>query len=240
MTPAESTLRIHDRSLWAPPPASPGRATADSPDRSLPGRKTEATRPWVLLDRDGTLNRECHYLNDPARLELLPGALEGLVELGRAGVGLAVVTNQSGLARGLITEDQLRAIHQRLDEWFCAAGVEVVGYYICPHGPEAQCGCRKPAVGLAEQAARDWGMQWDRTFVVGDKPADLGLARAIGATPVLVQTGYGLETERSLSTADRAGVLVVADLQAAAQSILARLAAPPAVAAPPLSHRRPA
>ncbi|MFM8288995.1 MAG: D-glycero-alpha-D-manno-heptose-1,7-bisphosphate 7-phosphatase [Planctomycetaceae bacterium] len=195
------------------------------------------TRPWVLLDRDGTLNVECHYLNDPARLELLPGVLPALARLQARGVGLAVVTNQSGLARGLITPTQLRAIHDRLGDWLRQAGVELAGIYVCPHGPDDHCGCRKPAPGLAWQAARDWGIDLSRAWVVGDKRADLELATAIGARGILVRTGYGRETEQSLDPASRASAIVVEHLEAAADAILAALDSPPP--APPSPQAAP-
>lgn len=183
-------------------------------------------RPWVLLDRDGTLNHECHYLNDPAALELLPGVLSALARLQARGVGLAVVTNQSGIARGLITPAQLDAIHERLTNWLRQAGVELAGIYVCPHGPADQCACRKPAPGLARQAARDWGIDLSRAWVVGDKRADLELATAVGARGILVRTGYGRETEPTLGASRRADWTIVEHLEAAADAILAALDTP--------------
>lgn len=202
------------------PPTNPAGPAFQPPTSGANSSGSRST--WVLLDRDGTLNHECHYLNDPERLELLPGVCDALVRLARGGVGLAVVTNQSGVARGLITPAQLQAIHDRLTGWLREAGVELAGIYVCPHGPEARCDCRKPAPGLALQAARDWNIDLTHAYIVGDKQADLDLAISVGATPVLVRTGYGLETERAWSRVPPSPVTVVDNLVQATDWILAR------------------
>ncbi|MBF0166007.1 MAG: D-glycero-beta-D-manno-heptose 1,7-bisphosphate 7-phosphatase [Alphaproteobacteria bacterium] len=153
------------------------------------------SRRFVLIDRDGTLNVERDYLSDPDGLELIPGAGEGLRLLRDRGFGLAVMTNQSGIARGYFTQASLDAIHQRLTELLAGEGIVLDGIYVCPHGPDEDCTCRKPLPGMVLQAARDLGFDPEQAFVIGDKTADVELGRAVGATSILVRTGYGREHE---------------------------------------------
>ncbi|HVX16274.1 MAG TPA: HAD family hydrolase [Pirellulales bacterium] len=147
---------------------------------------------FVLLDRDGTINVERHYLSDPEQIELLPNAAAGLAEMQRLGLGLAVVTNQSGVARGLFDEARLEQIHDRLRELLRVSGVELAAIACCTHHPDAGCRCRKPLPGLVEAVARDHEFSAWASFVIGDKPCDVDLGQAIGATTLLVRTGYGL------------------------------------------------
>lgn len=155
----------------------------------------ESPRDVALLDRDGTIIEDRHYLSDPAGVVLLPGAAEGLRLLGQAQVTRVVLTNQSGVATGRIQPEILPLIHRRLVELLQAAGADLEGIYICPHAPDDGCACRKPATGLAFQAARDLGIDLDRSFMVGDKPADIELARRLGVPAFLVATGEGMITE---------------------------------------------
>ena len=175
-------------------------------------------RRFVLLDRDGTLIVEKHYLSDPDAVELIEGAAEGLRRLADRDLGLVVVTNQSAIGRGYLDEDTLALIHARLLELLRAEGVTLDGIYFCPHHPDAGCECRKPRTGMALRAAGEHGFDPARSFVVGDAASDMELARGLGATGVLVRTGYGAETEaRSPRPAD----VVADDLRAAAGRILA-------------------
>ncbi|MGE4553448.1 MAG: D-glycero-alpha-D-manno-heptose-1,7-bisphosphate 7-phosphatase [Desulfovibrionaceae bacterium] len=185
-----------------------------TPAPSVPPRR------FVLLDRDGTLMEDRHYLADPAGVALVPGAAAGLRALAAAGLGLVVVSNQSGVGRGYFTEADVAAVNGRLAELLAAEGVVMDGWYHCPHGPDEGCACRKPAPGLALAAARDLGFDPARGFVVGDKSADVDLARAIGAAGVLVLTGKG-EKHRARCAPD----FVARDLAEAADWILARLRA---------------
>jgi heptosyltransferase-2 len=148
----------------------------------------------VFLDRDGTLNRDVGYLSDPDQLELLPGVEPAVRALNDAGFRVVVVTNQSGVARGLITAPQLDAIHRRLTERLRAAGAVIDEILCCPHHPEARCGCRKPEPALVAEAQARLGIDLARSFVVGDKLADVRLARRVGAKSVLVRTGHGQQT----------------------------------------------
>jgi len=151
--------------------------------------------PAVFLDRDGTINHDVGYLSSPGELELLPGSAEALRRLGEAGLKLIVVTNQSGIARGLIEEMRIADIHARLDEMLHEHGAGVDAYYYCPHHPEhgerVECDCRKPGPGMARTAAREHGIDLSRSYFVGDKYSDIMLGKNAGGRTVLVLTGYG-------------------------------------------------
>lgn len=170
-----------------------------------------------MLDRDGTINVERNYLSDPGELELLPGATEGIRRLRDAGLGVAVVTNQSGLARGYFDAATLDRIHARLNELLAEDRASVDGIYVCPHKPGEGCRCRKPGPGLAEQVAAATGADLSRCFVVGDKECDIELGRGVGATTILVLTGYGA---KELQTGAVRPDHVAADLREAAGIIL--------------------
>ncbi len=156
-----------------------------------------ACRRMVLLDRDGTLIEDRHYLADPQGVTLLPGAMEGLRTMSAAGIRAVVLTNQSGVARGWITPAQLAAVHHRLTALLEAGGVRLAGIFSCPHGPDAGCACRKPAEGLARQAADALGFALPEAVVVGDKASDLELGHRLGVPAILVRTGEGLATLQS-------------------------------------------
>jgi D-glycero-D-manno-heptose 1,7-bisphosphate phosphatase len=175
------------------------------------------SRRFVLVDRDGTLIVERNYLADPAGVELVPGAAEGLRALAQAGFGLVLVTNQSGIARGYFSEATLAAIHARLVELLAQHDVRLDGIYHCPHAPSDECQCRKPRTLLAERAAAEHHFSLTHSFVVGDNTVDIELGRNIGATSILVETGHGTRVlTGQLATADH----VVADLGAAARLIM--------------------
>ncbi len=156
-------------------------------------------RRFVLLDRDGTIIVERHYLTDPNAVELLDGAGSALRRLADLGLGLVVVTNQSALARGLLDPDTLDEIHRRMAEQLRAHGVELDAIYHCPHHPDESCACRKPRTGMVDRAAAALDFDATQCFVVGDTAGDMELGRAVGATTLLVRTGYGAETAESSS-----------------------------------------
>jgi D-glycero-D-manno-heptose 1,7-bisphosphate phosphatase len=155
------------------------------------------TRRFVLVDRDGTINEERHHLADPAELALIPGAAAALVRLRDGlGMGIAVVTNQAEIGRGNLTRERLDEIHARLLELLEAeGGATVDAIFVCPHAPEDSCSCRKPAPGLALQAAERFGFAPSDAIVIGDHARDMGMGRAIGATTVFVRTGHGPSEE---------------------------------------------
>ena len=148
-------------------------------------------RRFVLLDRDGTVIEERHYLADPDGVALIPGAAHGLRALRRAGFGLVIVTNQAGIARGLLTLDTLARIHARMNDLLAIEDARVDGIYFCPHGPDDGCPCRKPRTGLVQTAAAEHGFEPRASFVVGDNAGDILLAKNLPATSILVRTGYG-------------------------------------------------
>ena len=154
-------------------------------------------RPFILLDRDGTLNVEKHYLSDPDQLALFPGTGSALKRLRELGYGLAVLTNQSGVGRGYFGLDAVERVHDRLRELLAADGASVDGIFVCPHGPDEACDCRKPLPGLAEQARAEFGFDPQRAVMIGDKAADIGLGQAIGAATILVRTGWGADAEKA-------------------------------------------
>jgi D-glycero-D-manno-heptose 1,7-bisphosphate phosphatase len=152
-----------------------------------------ALRPAVFVDRDGTLLEERDYLASPDDVELVPGTIEALGRLRRSGFLVVVVTNQSGIARGLYTEGDYRAVASRVDEILDEAGVIPDGTEYCPHHPDftGPCECRKPAAGMHRRAARALGIDLRRSFFVGDKLSDVAVADTVGGKGVLVLTGYG-------------------------------------------------
>ena len=150
-------------------------------------------RRFVILDRDGTLIHGRPYLADPQEVELVVGAAQALGRLRDRGMGIIVVTNQSGVGRGYFDLDRLAEIHGRVEQLLQAAGVRTDGIFFCPHTPDDGCACRKPRPGLVERAAEelDFDPRW--SFVVGDNVCDIELGRAVGATTLLVRTGYGAQ-----------------------------------------------
>ena len=153
------------------------------------------SKRYVVLDRDGTVIYDRHYLSDPADVELLPGAAEGLRRLTEMGFGLVLLSNQSGVNRGYFDHDSVHACNERMAELLRPYGVCFEAMYYCPHTPDEACGCRKPATGLMDRAARDLGFDPADAFMIGDKTADMGVGRNSGATTILVRTGKGAAHE---------------------------------------------
>lgn len=152
----------------------------------------------VILDRDGVLNYEApagRYLSDPAEFRWLPGALEGLALLRSAGMRLSVATNQAGIGRGVMSLEQLAAVHARMQAEAAAHGGALDAVLYCPHAPEELCACRKPEPGLIRQAIERSGIEAADSIVVGDDRRDLEAARRAGVAAVLVRTGKGRTTE---------------------------------------------
>lgn len=152
----------------------------------------------ILLDRDGTLIVERNYLCDPDGVELERGVLPALQELSRAGYLLVVVTNQSGIGRGLYGLAEFEAVQARLEELLAAGGVRLAATYHCPHHPTAgvgeflrDCPCRKPEPGMLEQAVRELDLDRAASVMVGDNLSDVGAGHAAGMRTVLVRTGHG-------------------------------------------------
>jgi len=167
-------------------------------------------RPAAFLDRDGTIIVEREFLADPAGVELIPGAADGMRALRRAGFALVVVTNQSGIGRGLFDLPQFRAVQARLDEILAAEEIHLDGVYLCPHRPDDGCDCRKPAPALYCQAAHELGLDLRASLYIGDRLSDVDAALTLGGTGILVRTGYGAAVEAALARSGRAGTHPVA------------------------------
>jgi D-glycero-D-manno-heptose 1,7-bisphosphate phosphatase len=152
----------------------------------------------IFLDRDGTLNAEKDYVFRYEDWEWIPGVVDGLKTLAGLGFRLVVVSNQSGVARGYYTGADVKTLHARVAKDLREKGVDVAGFYFCPHGPGEGCACRKPAPGLLVQAEKDLNIDFARSFLVGDKLIDVQAAQSVGVQPILVGTGYGLQEKGAL------------------------------------------
>ena len=150
-------------------------------------------KQFVLLDRDGTIIKERHYLSDPQQVELVANATQGLRLMQEMNLGLVGITNQSAIGRGFFDEVRLEQIHQRMGELLSAEAVYLDGIYYCPHTPADDCQCRKPRVDLVYRAAKALEFTPHESFVIGDKPCDIELGQGVGATTFLVRTGYGAQ-----------------------------------------------
>jgi len=181
----------------------------------------------VFLDRDGTIIREVDYLSRLEEIELLPGATEAILKLNRRQIPVILVTNQSGIARGKITEEFVKQSHLLLNQLLAQKEAHIDNFFYCPHHPEIGaapyrtiCSCRKPAPGLLLQAAREHGLDLEKSFVIGDKLIDVKMAQKVRARGILVKTGYG---NRELKLIEKSGVnpdQICTDISEAAEWIL--------------------
>lgn len=158
-------------------------------------------QPAIFLDRDGTMNVDIGYVSSPDELEIYPWAPEAVRMINHAGFKAIVVTNQSGVARGLYTEETLASIHHRLMSELERGNAYLDEIYYCPHHPRVGgpsyrmvCDCRKPLPGMLRKAERELRIDLQNSFVIGDKASDVELAKNGGTSSVLVLTGYGRET----------------------------------------------
>jgi D-glycero-D-manno-heptose 1,7-bisphosphate phosphatase len=150
-------------------------------------------RRFIVLDRDGTIIEEREYLSQPEQVTLITGAGAALRELQQMGFGLVVITNQSGVGRGIFDQADLERVHERLRELLEREGVQLDGLYVCPHNPDDDCDCRKPKLGLLQKAAKDLGFTLESSIVIGDKAGDIEMGHRAGALTFLVRTGYGAQ-----------------------------------------------
>lgn len=152
----------------------------------------------VFLDRDGTINVEVDFVRTPDQLQLIPGAAKAIRQLNEHGLTTCIISNQSGIARGLLSEDDLILIHDRLRQELAKEGARIDAIYYCPHHPTIGnapyvrvCECRKPGTAMLQWGEKEFNLNLARSFVVGDRLGDIGAGKAVGATTVLVRTGYG-------------------------------------------------
>jgi D-glycero-D-manno-heptose 1,7-bisphosphate phosphatase len=151
----------------------------------------QALRPAVFIDRDGTVCEEVGYLNHISRFRMFPFVAAALRRLNEAAYPVIVVTNQSGVARGYFPESLVYEVNQRMTQQLSESGARVDAIYYCPHNPSESCNCRKPRTGMLDRAAREHTLDLQRSFMVGDRYADIELARNARARGILVRTGYG-------------------------------------------------
>jgi D-glycero-D-manno-heptose 1,7-bisphosphate phosphatase len=177
-------------------------------------------RRAVFLDRDGTIIEDAGYLGDPLKVRLLPGAAAAIRQLNQRGFPVLVVTNQSGIARGLLSLEDYQATERRLDEVLAAEDAALDAHYFCPHLPEISggCECRKPGTLLYRQAAERFGIELSRSWWIGDRVRDILPAKTFGGAGILVLTGAGND---EATTASAQGFITSSDLCTAVQSIVA-------------------
>jgi D-glycero-D-manno-heptose 1,7-bisphosphate phosphatase len=175
----------------------------------------------VILDRDGVINADSPcYIKSPAEWQAITGSLYAISRLKRAGYRVVIATNQSGLARGLFDTAVLNQIHAEMLRQLALQQASVDGIFYCPHGPEADCRCRKPKPGLFFDIATHFGISLHDVVAVGDSLRDLQAAAAAGAKPVLVKTGNGLKTLEKLPESALADTPVYENLAAVADKLL--------------------
>lgn len=186
-------------------------------------------RKAVFLDRDGTLNVDSAYPSRYEEIAVYPESFEAIRKLNRAGLLAVVVTNQSAVGRGLLTEDALNDIHSRLCASFASHDARLDAIYFCPHyalAPDPryrrECDCRKPGTGLALRAAADLGIDLGSSYIIGDKAEDIIFGMNIRAVPVLVLTGSGRESLTKLQEQGLEPAHVAENILQAADWILDR------------------
>ena len=167
----------------------------------------------MFADRDGTIIEDRHYIADPADVALIPGSAEALIRLRALGFALVVVTNQSGIGRGLYTLADYRRVAAETDRQLAEAGVTTDATYFCTDAPggDPETTCRKPSPVLYRQAARDLGLVLPGSYFVGDKLSDVLPAATLGGTGILVRTGHGAEAEERMTEEMRMDAAKVAE-----------------------------
>ncbi len=155
-------------------------------------------RAGIFFDRDGTINEEVNYLSNPEQLRLLPRAVQAIREANDLGFKVFIISNQSGVARGIITEEQVQAVNTALVQLLNKNGCTIDGVFYCPHHPNIgiapyirNCDCRKPNIGMLLQAVNQFNVDLKHSFVIGDKMSDIQTANNAGTSGILVKTGYG-------------------------------------------------
>lgn len=157
--------------------------------------ETNKPSKYVMLDRDGVINLDSDdFIKSPDEWKPIPGSLDAISELSRNGYQLVVITNQSGISRGLLDLEALTEIHAKMHRSIRQSGGKIEAVYFCPHGPDDRCDCRKPKPGLLRQFASEYRINLVNIPFVGDSYRDIQAGLAAGAAPFLVKTGKGLAT----------------------------------------------
>lgn len=184
-------------------------------------------RRAVFLDRDGTLNEDVGYPAHPSQVKIYPSSFEAVKTFNSAGMLAIIITNQSGVGRGFLTEEDLRLIHDKIRASFLEQQARLDAIYYCPHyrlSPipryKKDCDCRKPKPGLVLQAAQDFSLDLERSYMIGDKAEDILLAKNVLAAPILVLTGSGRETLSNLKDRGLKPACVVENILEAARWIM--------------------
>jgi len=189
------------------------------PSNARPAQQTK--RGVVFLDRDGVIVADLGYISDPGRLEMISGAASAIRALQQQ-FRVIVVTNQSGIARGMFTEDNLVAIHRALINDLATQGAIVDGFYFCPHLPGAPvtyydriCDCRKPGPGMLIRAETDWNIDLKQSYMVGDRASDMEAAAAAGVTGIIITDNDEDGSVATMKAKDltEATVLIIADAE---------------------------
>lgn len=161
-------------------------------------------KPAIFLDRDGVLTKEKSYICSVGELEIFPYTADCIQQIKDKGYYAIVITNQSGIARGLFSEDELRKMNQYL---LRETGVDAI--YYCPHHPEGivekykkVCRCRKPEIGLIEQACKDFNIDMDKSYIIGDRSSDIIAGQRAGIKTVLLESGYGTKNLEKYVSSD--------------------------------------
>lgn len=150
---------------------------------------------YVLIDRDGVINEDSDdFIKSPEEWRPIEGSLEAIALLNKQGYDVVVISNQSGIARGLFDETMLETIHEKMHRLLADKGGEIAATYYCPHGPDSLCNCRKPKPGLLKQFAEEHNIDLTTVSFIGDSLRDIQAAQAVGARPILVKTGKGQTT----------------------------------------------
>ncbi len=159
----------------------------------------------VFLDRDGTLIEDPGSISSPDQIKFIPGAIEAVKQLNEAGYKVVIISNQAGIARGLLSENMLQTIDKIVHREVLSGGGHIDASYYCPHHPEhgvypykQDCECRKPHPGLIKRAVRDRQLELDGSFMIGDKSSDIETGRRAGVKTIFVRTGHGSEEEKKL------------------------------------------
>lgn len=149
----------------------------------------------VFLDRDGTVNVDYGYVSRSEDVKLLLGVGEAIRELNQAGIPVFILSNQSGVGRGLYGLEAVSLVNREVELQLGRIGAAVKAFYFCPHAPEDECECRKPKLGMLKQAQREWGVDLTNAYVVGDKAADVELGKNAGGKGIVVLTGQTRQEE---------------------------------------------